>query len=231
MNIHVLQHVVFETPGTIVQWAANRGYPLSYTHLYEAQPTYQPLDTIDMLVIMGGPMGVYEAAQWYWMPQEKQYIADAIAAGKIVLGICLGAQLLAEALGANVYPHHTQEIGFFPLQPTDHPLMQHLPKPWTVLHWHGDTFDLPPGATLLASSEACAHQAFVKGRCLGLQFHPEADADLVGQMVRHEGDGLVAGPFVQTVGEILRQAPTALAESVPFMTLLDTFIQLSLRPD
>jgi GMP synthase-like glutamine amidotransferase len=224
MNLHILQHVVFETPGTILDWARENGHAVHYTLLFEERPIYPTVKDIDMLVIMGGPMAVYEADTLPWMAQEKRVIAEVIAAGKIVLGICLGAQLLAEALGAKVYPHHTREIGFFPIEITPHALTSHLPPVWTVLHWHGDTFDLPEGAELLASSAACAHQGFVKGRCVGLQFHPEADADLIKAMVQHEGYELLEDDFVQTEAAI----HFALANKVAFMALLDKIIRLPL---
>lgn len=228
MNIHILQHVAFETPGTILEWAKQNDYRVRYTLLFDAVPVYPDMAAIDMLVILGGPMAVYEANSLPWMAQEKQFISEVVTAGKIVLGICLGSQLLAEALGAKVYLHYTKEIGFFPLHATGHPLLDHVPQPWTVFHWHGDTFDIPPGATLLASSEACANQGFVKGNCVGLQFHPEADEVLIQQMVLHERAELVPAEFVQSEETILSTAHFSMANKVPFMTLLDKIIRLPL---
>jgi GMP synthase-like glutamine amidotransferase len=226
MNIHTLQHVSFESPGMITDWAGARQHQLHYTYLFAEKIVYPELTAFDMLLIMGGPMGVYEEAQWHWMAEEKAFIKQAVEAGKIVLGICLGSQLLAEALGAKVYPHHTKEIGFFPVTKTNEVLLNHVPEQWMVFHWHGDTFDLPEGAVLLASSAACKNQAYRKGRCVGLQFHPEADAALIQQMMRHEKGELVKDAYVQTEQEIMAQLSLGDANREPLFQLLDNIINL-----
>jgi GMP synthase-like glutamine amidotransferase len=226
MNIHILQHVSFESPGMIIEWAAARQHPLSYTYLFEQDIVYPDITAFDMLIIMGGPMGVYEEAQWPWMKAEKSFIKQAVDAGKMVLGICLGSQLLAEALGAKVYPNHCKEIGFFPVSVYDDALVNHLPKEWMVFHWHGDTFDLPEGAVLLASSIACKNQAYRRGRCVGLQFHPEADDALIQQMVHHEKAELVKDAYVQTEEAIAAQLHLGDANRDLLFTLLDNIINL-----
>jgi GMP synthase-like glutamine amidotransferase len=224
MNIHILQHVSFESPGMITDWAADRQHPLSYTFLFEDKIVYPDLAAFDMLIIMGGPMGVYEEAQWPWMKAEKVFIKQAVDAGKMVLGICLGSQLLAEALGAKVYPNGANEIGFFPITIIEDELMNHLPKQWVVFHWHGDTFDLPEAAVLLASSAACKNQGYRKGRCVGLQFHPEAEAALIQQMVHHEKAELVKDAYVQTEAAIMEQVHLGDANRELLFQLLDNII-------
>ncbi len=179
MRIHYLQHMRCEGTGRIANWIADRGHAVSGTHLYrgEALPAD---DAFDFLVIMGGPMNIYEHRNHPWLPAEKQFIKRAIDSGKIVLGVCLGAQLIADVLGAKVYQNPQFEIGWYPVRfnAARHaiPAMRKFPDELTVLHWHGDTFDLPHGAVHLASSAGCANQAFAFGnRVIGLQFHIEMD--------------------------------------------------------
>jgi GMP synthase-like glutamine amidotransferase len=226
MNIHILQHVSFEGPGMITDWAKMQEYPFRYTYLFENEIGYPDMTAFDMLIIMGGPMGVYEEAQWPWMKAEKAFIRQAVEAGKIVLGICLGSQLLAEALGAKVYPNSVKEIGFFPVKVMDDALTARLPNEWMVFHWHGDTFDLPEGAVLLASSAACKNQAYRKGKCVGLQFHPEADAALIQQMVHYEKAELVKDEYVQTEEAITVQMHLGDATKELLFGLLDNIINL-----
>jgi GMP synthase-like glutamine amidotransferase len=227
MNIHILQHVSFEGPGTITDWVNARQHQHSYTYLFAEEIVYPDLTAFDMLLIMGGPMGVYEEAQWPWMKAEKTFIKQAVDAGKIVLGICLGSQLLAAALGTKVYPNAVKEIGFFTVAVIENELTTHLPKEWMVFHWHGDTFDLPEDAVLLASSAVCKNQAYRKGRCVGLQFHPEADAALVQQMVHHEKAELVKDVYVQTEEEITAQLHLGDANRELLFQLLDNIINLT----
>jgi GMP synthase-like glutamine amidotransferase len=207
MRIHILQHISFETAGTIIDWAKEQHHIISHTYLYEKSISYPKIEDFDMLVVMGGTMGVYDEAIFEWLKAEKEFIKTAILANKIVLGICLGSQLLAEVLGAKVYQNHTKEIGFFPITKTElchkDSLFSHIPENWLVFHWHGDTFDLPEDVTHLFSSPACKHQAFRKGNCIGLQFHPEIDKTLLNAMVEFEKHELISSEYVQSEQEIL----------------------------
>jgi len=165
--------------GRIAAWAENRGHSVSCTHLYRGDPL-PPVDSFDFLVIMGGPMNIYEYRNHPWLPVEKEFIKCAIDSGKTVLGVCLGAQLIADVLGAKIYQNATQEIGWYPVKfnaaKNRIDAFQEFPDELTVLHWHGDTFNLPPGAVHLAESDACRNQAFAYGqRVIGLQFHIEMD--------------------------------------------------------
>jgi len=199
--IHYLQHVPFEGLGYIADWAADRDYGLSVTRLYD-NPKFPGLDTFDVLVIMGGPMGVYEEDKYLWLKEEKQFVRQAIDAGKIVVGICLGSQIIASALGAEVYPDNEKEIGWLPVTFSDdfvQELFDNKTKSPVVFQWHGDTFDLPMGARLLASSEACVNQAFLyKEKVLGLQFHIEVTEDSLAEMLDNGLDELRDGKYIQS---------------------------------
>jgi len=165
-----------------------------------------------MLVILGGPMSVDDADKFEWMRTEKAFIKDVVHAGKIVLGICLGSQLLAEVLGAKVYPNKEKEIGFFPVTKTregkQDETFSNSPESWNVFQWHGDTFDLPEDAVHLFESAACKHQVFRRGNCTGIQFHPEVDSALIRSMIENERHELVKSAYVQTEKEILENDVT-----------------------
>lgn len=204
MRIHFIQHVAFETPGYLLQWAREHQHTVSFTHIYEA-PVFPHVNDIDWLIVMGGPMGVYQEDQYTWMKPEKEFIRAVIKAGKKVLGICLGSQLVAEALGAKVYPHTQKEIGWWPVKKTgNNAITNNLPDEFISFHWHGDTYDLPPGAVHLLQTDACAHQAFLfDNRVMGLQFHMEAQPENVQAMAEHGKEELVKGGYIQAENEIL----------------------------
>ena len=209
MRAHYLQHVPFEGLGSIEPWLRKAGYELTGTRFFESADLPAP-DAIRFLVVMGGPMSVNDEAGHPWLVQEKRFIRDCIQAGIPVLGICLGAQLIASAMSARVYRHHTQEIGWFPVQSV-HPAEGdafHFPPSVEAFHWHGETFDLPPGATLLASSAACENQAFQLGRSvLGLQFHLETTPEAAREIVAHCREELRPARYVQSEAEILSAPP------------------------
>lgn len=225
MRIHYCQHVPFEGPGIIETWAHRAGYQLTATHSYRGEP-FPAVGDIDWLVVMGGPMSVHDERVYLWLRQEKRLIESAIGAGKIVLGICLGAQLIAETLGAKVYPNQFKEIGWFPVERTPAavttPVGQLMPERFDAFHWHGETFELPSGAIHLARSEACAHQAFVYGeRVVALQFHLETTRAGVEQLSTHGASDLVAGPFVQPVANMLNDEGRFVRSNELMARLLD----------
>ena len=211
MRIQCLKHVTFEGPAGIADWAEAQGHLITLTPLYEGVPV-PDLDAFDWLVVMGGPMGVGDESVHPWLAPEKALIGRAIAAAKTVLGVCLGAQLIAEALGARVYPNPEKEIGWMPVELTESgrasPLTGFLPASLDVFHWHGDTFDLPPGAVRLVRSGPCANQAFVHGgRVLGLQFHLESTPASVADILAHCAQDIVPAPYVQTAERMLAATP------------------------
>ena len=202
MKLHYLQHVPFEGLGFIAaEWGSKHHIQISCTRLF-AGDAFPDLSDMDALVIMGGSMGIYDEEEFPWLREEKIFIRKAIDAELPILGICLGAQLLADVLGAKVYPNTQKEIGWFPIQrSTDAP--DWLPPELTVFHWHGDTFDLPEGAIHLASSEATPNQGFFyKDHVVALQFHLETTPESMNHLIENCGAELSPAPFVQTAEQM-----------------------------
>lgn len=236
MRIHCILHVAFETPGTIAAWAEENGHTLSYTCLFEEKFLFPSLPDFDALVIMGGYMNVDEEETFPWLKEEKIFIKQAIDAGKKILAICLGSQLVASVLGCKVYKGKEKEIGFFPVtfsvEAQHNPLFEHFARSYTLFHWHGDTFDLPEKAILLASTIACKHQAYlINRRILGLQFHLEMNEQIMEQMLLHDGDELAEnGTYIQSIEEI-RSGNTFLMQNREDMfVLLTKFFNSSSGP-
>lgn len=212
MHIHCLQHEAEEGPGLIGQWAQNHGHPLRAHHLYrgDAVPTLRPGEA---LVIMGGSMSVHDGDVYPWLEAERALIRQQVASGERVLGICLGAQQIAHALGAPVTRNPQRELGWFPVDwapaaRREGPFSG-FPRSLTVLHWHGETFGIPPGSTWAASSPACAHQAFHLGpRVIGLQFHLEATAESAAAMAQAFAQEFTeTGRYIQTPEQLLEETP------------------------
>jgi GMP synthase-like glutamine amidotransferase len=207
MRARILQHVPFESPGSIATTLRSLGATVDTTRLF-AGDALEAAAELDVLVVMGGPMSVNDEAEYPWLVPEKALVAEAIASGRAVVGVCLGAQLIASALGCPVYPNREREIGWFPIEPTPQGRASGLHINGPVFHWHGETFDLPAGATLLASSVGCVNQAFSIGpRVLGLQFHLEVTSSDVREMVAHGRHELTPSRFVQSEAEILNTPP------------------------
>ena len=203
-----LQHMPDEGPGHAADWLAAHGHSLEITRLFEPHPVFPALTDFDGLLILGGAMSVHDEDQLPWLLDEKAFIRAALRAGKITLAICLGAQLVAEALGGEVRPNHAAEIGFWTVRfsavSLEHPLLRGWPEKAAVLHWHVDTFTVPPGALRVGMSAATATQGFVWGDgVIGLQFHPEMTVAMVEQLMAFEGhEHAEEQEFVQTAEQI-----------------------------
>ncbi len=200
----MLQHVPFEDIGSMALWLNARRAEVSYTRFYE-NAALPDLTGLDLIVAMGGPMSVNDESEFPWLRAEKKILRDAIARGISVLGVCLGSQLIASALGARVYRNPEKEIGWFPIEGANlGTLAFQFPKRLNVFHWHGETFDLPKGAIHLARNNVCENQAFQIGRSvIGLQFHLEVSPANVDAMVEHGSSELISGPYIQTHSQLL----------------------------
>ncbi len=196
MKVHHLQHVPFEGLSSIEFFLKEKGHQLSATHLYDNQH-FPSVSNIDWLIVMGGPMSINNEDIYPWLREEKIFIKQAIDAGKIVLGICLGAQLIADVLGAKVYKNKHKEIGWFKINRLPEAnktiLSMALPEQAEVFHWHGDTFDIPKQATPLVESAACKNQGFIlHDRVAAFQFHLETTLESATALInncRNELDG------------------------------------------
>ncbi|CAC9569262.1 Glutamine amidotransferase, class I [uncultured Gammaproteobacteria bacterium] len=209
MRIHYLQHVEYEGLGSIKSWMLNNGCEITGTHFYESTQLPNP-EEVDMLIILGGPMSVNDENAYNWMVSEKVFIRNMIDIGKVVLGICLGAQLISDVLGSTVFTNHTKEIGWFPVKSTSAENVFELPDELIVFQWHGETFNLPKGAIRLSTNTVCKNQAFQIGKnIIGLQFHLEVTENLVSNIVSNCADELIRSKDAQGKNEILSMPVTS----------------------
>ncbi len=214
MKAHVLQHVAFEDLGSIASFLESRNARISHTRFFE-KPDLPDPNSIDLIVAMGGPMSVNDEISLPWLVAEKQFLRESIGRGVPVLGVCLGAQLIASALGAKVYANPVKEIGWFPVRALPVPEGYfRFPEECVPFHWHGETFDLPPEAVRLAESEACRNQAFqINRNVIGIQFHLETTVASAAALLENCRNELVPGPFIQNEYEI-RAVPRAAYQAV-----------------
>lgn len=221
MHAHCIQHVPFEGLGCMADQLRERGCSVSYTAMYDNPLLPDP--DMDLLIVMGGPMSVNDEQELPWLVEEKIFIRRYLAARRPMLGVCLGAQLMASALGAAVYRNPEREIGWLPITDLAEDAGLFRFGQDMVFHWHGETFDLPPGAVRLAQSRGCANQAFQLGtNAVGLQFHLEATPATVAGMLAACGHELTGGAYVQNAEEIMRlTAQHAAAANVLSARLLD----------
>lgn len=202
-RVHALLHVPFEGLGAIRPWLETHGYSLSETHLYRDE-SLPAISDFDWLIVMGGPMSVHDEKAYPWLVNEKALLKEAIAMDKTMLGICLGAQLIAEAAGGSVVAGEP-EIGWWPLyiNPTTD-IDRFGFNQLKAFHWHGEQIQLPPRAQRLASSQCCETQAFQIGeRIIGLQFHLETTPASARLLVENAAEDLIESPYVQNAQLII----------------------------
>ena len=215
----------FEGAGLISEWMAARGYAFERIALWDGDALPDPA-SLDLLVIMGGPMNVDEESAYPWPQAEKRWLQSVLAGDVRVLGVCLGAQLIARALGARVFRGPVQEVGWFPVTRVTgvrHPVGDALPASFDAYHWHGDTFELPAGAVHLASSALYAQQAFAVGdRVVGLQCHLETTPASAQDIIDHTD--FTPGPTIQSA-EAMMADPARFAALRPI--LFDLLVRLS----
>ena len=229
-RLHYLQHVPFEGIGYIETYARLNKFTVSGTRVFKREP-FPCADDFDWLVIMGGPMSVYEDHLHSWIQDEKECIAQAIDRKKTVIGICLGAQMIASALGARVYPNACKEIGWFPVSLTPDArsveAFGNVPESFMAFHWHGDTFDIPSGAIHCAGSEACANQAFVyQKRVVGLQFHCESTGESIAALMENCPDDMKEDRFIQGPEALKSHMRFVPAANAVLAQLLDGLLDL-----
>jgi len=218
-----LRHLSFEDLGLLEPLLSERGFDVRYHEAGIDEFADIQLSAVDLLVVLGGPIGAADEVNYPWLADEVALVQRRLDSGRPLLGICLGAQLMARALGAEVRPMGIKEIGFAPLTLTDAgrgtPLDALGRQP--VLHWHGDQFSMPAGMVSLAQTHNCPHQAFAPhSRALALQFHCELDPARIEQWLIGHGDELVAeGIRPQSLREAAeQQGPGLAAASRRFMS-------------
>lgn len=228
MRIHYFQHVPFEGLGSIESWMSERGFHVRSTELFR-NLSLPDVNDVDFLIIMGGPMSVHDEDEYPWLGEEKRFIKEAVERGKAVLGICLGAQLIAAAMGARVYRNPEKEIGWFPIErresAVESKIARLFPRVIEAFHWHGETFDVPEGCVHIARSVACENQAFAyEDRVLGLQFHLETTPDGARDLIENCGHELMEGNFIRSAEIMLgdskrfERANRLMCEIVQFLT-------------
>jgi GMP synthase-like glutamine amidotransferase len=223
MRVHWLQHAEHEDLGCIGPWLAQRGHRVRHTALHHGGEL-PSADELDWLIVMGGPMNIYEHQRYPWLIREKALIREAIKADRRILAICLGAQLLADVAGARVTENPHQEIGWFEVKKTGevdkYGVFSDWPDQLTPFHWHGDTFSIPPGVANLMKSDACVNQAYaLSPRRVGLQFHPELRLEDAQRWLAT--DSLEPARYVQGNAEILRDAARFDAANALMIRLLE----------
>lgn len=227
MKVHIFQHVEFESEGRFVE-LIGEACSVTRTEFYHKNFTIPQHSEYDLLLVLGGPMGVYETDHYPWIDRGVEFIKEAIDHNKKVFGICLGSQLIARALGSKVYKGNNIEIGWFDITKSEsHRITSALPETFTVLHWHGDTFDLPMGATRLFESNATKNQGFVySDNVLALQFHLEMGEEHLNKIIENCADDLKPDVYVQTANQILNSKNLLISGNEYLHLLLKGFLAI-----
>jgi GMP synthase-like glutamine amidotransferase len=208
MHIHYFQHNHFEDLGYISDWAESHNFTISVTR-FDIKSELPSIQDFDWLVVMGGAMGVNDSDQYPWILSEIEFIKEVIHSGKIVIGICLGSQMIASALGARVYKNTEPEMGFWPIKfsksAKQDSVFRHFPDKLDVMHFHFDAFTLPEGAVAMAESPVTPVQAFRYGsNVFALQFHSELTESSAPIFIRELASEIIPGSLVQNPPEMLQ---------------------------
>ena len=188
MKVTIIKHIDIEGPGTIGDCLDDKNIPYNVIDIFNGEPLPDSLSDVSSVIVLGGPMNVYEEDKYPFLKQEDEFLKEVIEKDLPTLGFCLGAQLIAKAKGARVKQNHQKEIGWFKVSLADNssndPLFQGFQREFDAFQWHGDTFDIPDGAVKLAESELCPNQAFRVGKNIyGLQFHVEVTDEMIYQWI------------------------------------------------
>lgn len=228
MRIVLLQHLIYDDTLFFVTWMKRNGHMYEILRPAEPDVIYPNVEDVDMLIVLGGAMGVYQEDEYPWLVGEKGFLRQALKAEKLVFGVCLGAQMIADVMGVAVKRHLHKEIGWHSIERTgEHPLLAGLPQHFHSFQWHGDTFAIPEEAIPLARSAACSHQAYAIGdRILGLQFHLETSPACLEQMVTDWASELVDAPFIQRAEQMKEEAYRAVASERMLHGILDQYAKV-----
>jgi GMP synthase-like glutamine amidotransferase len=206
MRAHCFQHEPFEGMAAIETWLKKKDFTIAYTYFFE-NGQIPAVNDIDWLILMGGSMSVNDEKEFPWLVKEKEFVRQCIKQGKVVIGTCLGAQMIANSLGAKVFKNTQKEIGWFPIQKSSWAhsnLFTALPNELPVFHWHGETFDLPEGADLMASSEACKNQIFtINKNVIGFQCHLETTHESLISLSDNCRSELVPTTYIQSENQMI----------------------------
>lgn len=229
MKALILKHIDYENPGCIQKFLKHKKVEFKIINVWQ-KGKFPDIKDFDILIIMGGPMSVHDINEFKGLIKEKEYIKGVIEKGKKVLGICLGAQLLAENFGAKIYKNKFKEIGWYPVKLTEdakrHYFFNDIPNKFLTFHWHNDTFSLPKGSIRIAASEACENQGFALGKnIIGLQFHPEVTEETLKAFIRYGANEIKRDKFVQSKQEIIKNKKFIKINNEILYKILDKFIQ------
>jgi len=231
MRIQLIEHDPEDFSRTNISfWAAKKGYRVNQIYVCNNEKL-PSIDSFDWLMVMGGSQHAWDVEGNDWLQKEKEFVSKSLTAGKIILGICFGAQLLAEALGGKLLPNPQREIGWHEValnrQGQESFLFQDIPPSFVTFHWHNDHFSLPQGCTRLAGSQATENQAFVDKKCpsVGLQFHPEYTRQMVTYYAREHSQDWTSDEYVSTKDEVLARTAEIPDTYWLMETLLDNMAQ------
>ena len=227
MKFTIFQHVPYESPGYIRDWIKEKGHTIEEVNFYD-HPQLPDVKSTENLIVMGGPMNIYDDDEFHWLADERDFIKQAIKEGKKVLGICLGSQFIADAMNALVFKNEHEEVGWFEVAVDEKDFPEKykgiFPKRFKTFHWHGDTFNMPEGIKSFISSKATVHQAFISKNVAAFQFHMEMNPEGVIALIEHNETLFEEDlPFVQKPGQMLHMNEIHEANRKILFQFLDTF--------